>query len=259
MSKVLFVGDLHTKYGILERVKELSKNYDEIIFLGDYVDDWMAAPEYSEQLLKSIIDFKLANPGKIKLLLGNHDFSEWFGKPFTCSGYNYLTHQLVSPIYAKYEDLFDIAYSPNTSAFLCSHAGFTKSWLNKYFQKPFERPYDIAKVVNYAFHHRKDQNCEDIFFGFGDVGYARGGYQYPSPIWTDLNEMIADAMPGFTQVIGHTPIHTTTHYLLTKDTDFYACDTHSLFSNGLSIGDDSLLVLEDARFYKIGLDGKEIS
>lgn len=256
MAKTLFVGDLHTKNGILKRVIELAKDYQTVIFLGDYVDDWMSAPEYSKQLLETLIQFKLDNPGKVKLLLGNHDFSEWFGRPFACSGHNYITSQLVAPIFAKYEDLFDIAYSPNNNAFLCSHAGFTKSWLNKYFQKPFERAYDIAKVVNYSFHHRKDQNCEDIFFGFGDVGYARGGYQDPSPLWADTVELIADWFP-VTQIVGHTPHKTVTFYN-NYDEEIYFCDTFSTYQDGMDYGDSSLLTLDDHNFIKIGIDGKEL-
>lgn len=255
--KYLFVGDLHTKNGILERVKQLADGYNKVIFLGDYVDDWMASPEYSKQLLENLIDFKLSNPDKVILLLGNHDLSEWFGRPFACSGYNFMTSQLVAPIFAKHEDLFDIAYAPDTDAFLCSHAGFTKSWLNKYFQKPFERPSDVAQAINHAFHNRKEADCEDTFFGLSDVGYARGGYQDPSPLWADTVELIADWFPAV-QIVGHTPHRTVTFYN-NYDEEIYFCDTFSTFSDYSSIGDDSLLALEDKNFVKIGLDGKEFS
>jgi len=254
--KYLFVGDLHTKNGILERVKELSEGYDKVIFLGDYVDDWMSAPEYSKQLLENLIDFKLSNPGKVILLLGNHDLSEWFGKPFACSGYNFMTSQLISPLFTKYEELFDIAFVPKDRSFICSHAGFTKSWLNKYFQKPFESPWDIMKVTNYAFHHRKQENCEDAFFGLGDVGYARGGHQDPSPLWADTVELIADWFPVI-QIVGHTPHQTVTFYN-NYDEEIYFCDTFSTYSDYSPYGDDSLLTLEDKNFVKISLDGKEL-
>lgn len=256
MSKILFVGDLHTKNGILNRVIELSKNYDQVIFLGDYVDDWMAAPEYSQQLLENLINFKLSNPEKVILLLGNHDFSEWFGKPFACSGYNFITHQLVSPIYAKHENLFDVAYYDTENRILCSHAGFTKSWLAKYIDKSLQSTLGITKAVNFAFHHRKEESCEELFFGLGDVGYARGGYHEPSPLWADTTELIADWHPE-TQVVGHTPHRTVTFYN-NYDEEIYFCDTFSTYADYSPYGDDSLLTLDNKNFIKISLDGKEL-
>ena len=42
--KVLAVGDIHTKIWIIDRVREIAENYDKIIFVGDYADDWGKQP-----------------------------------------------------------------------------------------------------------------------------------------------------------------------------------------------------------------------
>ena len=43
--KVLFVGDVHTHNYILNDVKRLDEKYNfyRIVFLGDYVDDWLSS------------------------------------------------------------------------------------------------------------------------------------------------------------------------------------------------------------------------
>ena len=262
-EKICVCGDIHAKYHIIEQVEKLSKDYDKVIFLGDYVDDWNAIPEASYNTLKEVIDFRLANPDKVVCLWGNHDCGYFFGKQFHCSGYNPMTDSLLRPLFYKHEELFDMAYAPEGIDVLFTHAGLTKSWWNEYCSEvPHEgelKAKNYADALNWALHHRNDDvQAEKIFQAFSNAGYARGGHGNPSPTWADLNELIADAIPNLTQVVGHTPIHTVTHYSLNEDTDFYACDTHSLSKDGSNIGDNSLLVLEDFKFYEIGLDGKKL-
>lgn len=42
MSRVLAIGDIHTKIWIIEKVSKIIDNYDNIIFCGDYADDFSA-------------------------------------------------------------------------------------------------------------------------------------------------------------------------------------------------------------------------
>ena len=44
---ILVVGDIHCKYNILETVEDMAEYYSEIIFMGDYVDDWHAIGDVS--------------------------------------------------------------------------------------------------------------------------------------------------------------------------------------------------------------------
>lgn len=257
----LFVGDLHTKYHILEKVKELSKNYDKVIFLGDYVDDWNAVPEASYNLLNSLIDFKKQNTDKVVLLLGNHDLSEWFGRPFACSGYNPLTSNLVKPLFEQNEHLFDIAYSP-TPHTIASHAGFTNFWTETALNKKYRSATSLATDINRAFHNRfnyespHQQEYEKIFYHLADVGYARGGWEKPSPLWADTTELVADWFP-FLQIVGHTPHKTITFYNR-YNREVYFCDTFSTYTNGTNFGDCSLLTFQDNYPIVIDLDGNDL-
>lgn len=263
MSRTLFVGDLHCKYHILERVIELGEGYDSVIFLGDYVDDWNAVPEASYNLLNRLIEYKKSNPKKVIALLGNHECSEWLGRPFACSGYTPLTSNLVKPLFDKYEYLFDIAYAPDKYT-ICSHAGFTKSWVKQTFNKNFRSAVALAKAINRAFHNRDNaesthqKEYEEIFYHLADVGCSRGGWIEPSPLWADKKELIADRLNDITQIVGHTPVQTVTFYE-NPNTELYFCDTFSTYRDGIYIGDCSLLAFENSYPAKIDLDGNELN
>ena len=38
--KVLAVGDIHTKKWIVDKVDEIADNYDKVVLIGDYADEW---------------------------------------------------------------------------------------------------------------------------------------------------------------------------------------------------------------------------
>ena len=254
----LIVGDLHTKHHILEKVKELSKNYDKIIFLGDYVDDWDTVPEASYNILVRLKEFYEQNLGKVVLLTGNHTASEWWGGDFRCSGWNPVTSQYVGNFMTKFNSIFNLAYAQDN--FLFTHAGVIQLWADKYLDLEEYNAETIAKKLNFIFHHwGEDDEAEKIFKGLTDVGYYRGGNATcPSPLWTDINELLTDPLTGVNQIVGHTPVHTVLHYNV-KGNDLYFCDTHSLFSNHSPIGDSSLLEIVDGKVRKISLDGKELA
>lgn len=263
MSRTLFVGDLHCKYHILERVIELGEKYDKVIFLGDYVDDWFAVPEASYNLLNRLIEYKKSNPKKVVLCLGNHCLSEWFGRPFVCSGYNPLTSNLVKPLFEQNENLFDIVYANESNDYICSHAGFTNSYLRDTLKKNFRSPKQLSEYINRAFHNRfnyessHQEEYERVFYSLADAGIGRGGANEPSPLWADKSELIHDWWPHI-QIVGHSPVKTITFYNR-DDKEIYFCDTFSTYRDGSYIGDCSLLTFEDNYPVKIDLDGNELN
>ena len=86
------------------------------------------------------------------------------------------------------------------------------------------------------------------------VGQARGGWDTaaPSPCWADRTELAADPLPGFRQVVGHTPVPTVLFQRSVagvcagNPVDLWFCDTHSLMRNGVPIGDGSMLLVDRA-------------
>jgi hypothetical protein len=92
--KILAVGDIHTKIWIIDKVREIADNYDAIIFLGDYADDWGKEPIDSINVWKELRSFSHSNP-KVKLVIGNHDYIYVNKTPSSQSGYSMGTQFLL--------------------------------------------------------------------------------------------------------------------------------------------------------------------
>lgn len=275
MSKVLkclIVPDLHTKLWIFEKIKPLILEYDKLIFLGDYVDDWTAPPGASYNLVKELVDFKLKYPDKIIPLLGNHDVASAFAGCFRCSGFNEQTHSLVKDLYKTRDSgnvpIFNIAYSKGN--YLFTHAGITKNfWQDTLLLIKNHYPElaqiinlncglatRIANVLNYAFLKGLDNPSDKLFLTLAQVGSGRGGVSTPSPLWTDKSELIENPLPRLHQVVGHTPVGTVITTKIKKRYSLTFCDTLSTsydpyFGLELPFGDKSLLEIRfGQRVYK---------
>lgn len=255
MSKrILVVGDLHTKFDILQRVEELAPSYDQVIFLGDYVDDWGKVPEASYNLLQELIEFKKRSPNVI-LLLGNHDLSEWFGGVHMCSGFSFRTSSLVKDLFQNNEDCFEIAYAEENILF--THAGLMAQFADLIGIEP--QPTEdmgtnaerYAKFLNTTLHQRETNDKAKTHFhsSLPITGMGRGGVSdFASPLWADRRELISSPCPYLNQVVGHSPVESICEYEFSNPnntTNFiYFCDTFSTRPNGEPIGDKSLLTLE---------------
>ena len=245
--KILCVGDIHAKPQVVYAVAKLVKDYDRVIFLGDYVDDWGADPEMSADALKAI--FSLADTNEnIILLRGNHDFSEYYGytkREFICSGFNIGTHNYCQQLfrdnwdrmltcYIAYGDVDDI------QSYWISHAGITSGWFKQW---------DEDWWANLSAKEKAKTSLCDTEALLSQVGSARGGRSLnPSPIWADEYELVASPKPFVNQIVGHTPMKTVTCHEFkngdgTKNKIFF-CDTFSTYSDGTPYGDGSCLSLD---------------
>ncbi len=130
MGKVLAIGDIHTKIWILDKVSELIKNYDRIVFCGDYADDFKSGPQDTIKTWKALKDLQAKNPGKVELVIGNHDYIYVNDTPSLQSGYNPMTHVLIDALENK--DLKTwLASMPiivKIDGVSYSHAGITNEW-----------------------------------------------------------------------------------------------------------------------------------
>ena len=235
-NRTLVVGDLHTKLPILEKVIEKSKDYDKVIFLGDYVDEWDTPPIHSAELLTRIVEFKRANMDKVVLVLGNHDLSEWQGSDFRCSGYNYLTHEAVFSLFQNNEDIFRIAYAQD--GILFTHAGLMKDWCvdNNISLKLSAQKY--ADILNLALYERYENR--KMFKALASVGPGRGGWHAPSPLWADESELRQNAV-NIPQIVGHTPQRHILIINIPNSPKLAFCDTFSLYPDYTPYGDKGLL------------------
>ena len=237
--KTLVCGDLHTKYHIFEKVKSLSEDYETVVFLGDYVDEWHSAPAASYNLVQSLIEWKKVEPKKVVLLLGNHDVSEWLGGEYMCSGYNYSVSSFVSPLFENNKKLFQVAYASDD--ILYTHAGVTKQWWKSIGHRKCKSADGYAKILNKIDLLNTNDKYKAKVLAW--AGVSRGGSHTPSPMWADKSDLENDDIGNIIQVVGHTPVE---HIIYDSNDDrtLIFCDTHSKTSQGKLIGDGALLHLE---------------
>ena len=74
MSKIAFVGDLHGRFEI---VKKVLKNFDNIVFIGDYLDSYDRIIGDQLRTLGLVLDAAKEREN-VHALLGNHEMSYAF-------------------------------------------------------------------------------------------------------------------------------------------------------------------------------------
>ena len=120
MKRTLIISDIHLRWKLVDNIIN-EESPDEIIFLGDYFDDFGDTPEKNLVMAEWLVH-SLEQPNRIHLM-GNHDIM--YGtrdRNYRCSGYNEDKEYLINTVMTRdhwkkikmYHWLDDI---------LCSHAG----------------------------------------------------------------------------------------------------------------------------------------
>lgn len=209
--RVLCVGDIHVKKWIIDRAMELSNNYDKVIFIGDYMDNWGASPSESIEILKYMKEVSL-DP-KVDCILGNHDYSYIeHSVSGQSGGWNPITYALVqSPDNKELRDwLHSLSVLLTVDGVLYSHAGVTDSWS-------------------------------------GDTS-PKSLWSNNSPIWVRPKEYGGKhTYKNVAQVFGHTPIEKITNF----GNNHWGIDTFSQRSDGTYIGDKTFLEVIDGKEFNV--------
>jgi len=263
---ILAVGDIHTHLPVILKVERHLDEFDKVVFLGDYVDDWDASPEASYNTIKKLIRLKEKYPDKIELLTGNHCLSEYLAGEFRCSGFKEITHQLVKNLYKTKDSgnvpLFQPAYSKGNILF--THAGITKTYWkdlqllikNHYpscqeiLNLPLTLAGKISNILGLAWLNHFSNRDDKLFQTFHQAGAYRGGFGTPSFVWADKEELLKDPLPKLHQVVGHSPVKTVEIMKQNTSTVCF-CDTHSY---AYISGFDLTVPIGDASFLKITLN-----
>ena len=244
--KVLFVGDVHNHMYIFNDIKRLDNeyNFDKIIFVGDYVDDWNTSNHQSLITLDTIFDLKNSNSEKYELLLGNHELS-YLG--YKCSGHQY-----------DLDDVMEMKLKENINnmklyttvicgdnKYYCTHAGITNDY--------------IIDVLGDNWQENLDYMNLEVLNSLGMLrpcSYLRGGQdEYSSFMWADKREHITNNSVKEPiikyQIIGHSPVKTVEHITPVDNIgnyDFIFIDTHSTYKDGTLFGDKSYLIWDEDKF-----------
>jgi hypothetical protein len=209
MKRVL-IGDIHGRDYWLDVVNE-NDDADEFIFFGDYIDPYQHVykdfnPEAvisDEELITNfqrIIDFKESNGATVKLLLGDRDLY-YIADLGPCKAHSPKAAQQIRELFLSKLYLFDVVYQFDNV--LCTHAGISEAWLNKYRQD--WKVSNVSSIVKELF------NEDYRYFHYNgtlvDENIATVGRIYESPFClnaVDLTMYNLDLWKEYIQVFGHT-------------------------------------------------------
>lgn len=200
---LLIVPDVHGRTFWREPV--MKEDYTHVIFLGDYVDPY--PHEYIDQeeamtQFCDIITFAKEHPGKVTLLIGNHDmhyFSPLFDDLAEGTRYSYRMAKPMQALYADYKDYFSLAFEAEYEGVHCllTHAGISPTWLKEHEQLIGELNAENLNALG---------DSDEGIKALADVGWARGGWAAAGgPMWADYSEVaVTETLPGIYQIFGHT-------------------------------------------------------
>ncbi len=205
--KIISISDIHGR----PYWKEIDVNqYDKVIFVGDYVDSYDRRDVEILTNLEAIIELKKEYPDKVVLLLGNHDIGYMFlNEGYNCSGFRPAMQINLMPLFKLNKDLFQIAFQ--IGKHIWTHAGISKGWYD-YNREDIERiastfeTKDLADTLNHMLHLKENRLLHQV------GNYRGGSYQFGGITWADRKETKNDYLPGYFQIVGHTPCDVIMHY-----------------------------------------------
>lgn len=229
--KILTIGDIHgydtwkhaLNYWRPNEEKTLVDQYDYIVFVGDYVDDFILPDHQIYKNLIEIVELKKLYPEKVILLWGNHDVQYLLGtKGNGASGYRPSMWLQLHEFFTENRNLFQLAFQIEN--YLWSHAGVHRGWYQinitqqKYVIRNGEKcewleldktatlyTFNIADILNFCF----EAQHQPIF----DCGRDRGGSaKCGGPLWLGKENLYKKPLDGYHQIVGHTRINEIKHY-----------------------------------------------
>lgn len=242
--KVLFVGDIHNHLKVLDDIKRLDKeyNFDRVICMGDYVDDWNTNNHDSLKTLNKVFDLKKSNAEKYTLLIGNHELS-YMG--FPCSGHMTELEDVMAQTLKENIDLLDYYTEVQLGdrTFVCTHAGLTNDYICQVLDT-----YGDWKPILDGFQEYKLINLPYLRY----CSYRRGGRDLCSSfVWADRMEHLEKTtyekplVPY--QIIGHSPVSTVCN-MVGDGYEYFFVDSHSTYRDGAPYGDNSYLMYDETQF-----------
>jgi hypothetical protein len=195
--RFITIGDLH---GRRDWLKINPDNYDKIIFVGDYMDSFDICGFDIFTNFTELLDFKKKYPDKVVLLLGNHDLYYWYGgaQAHHCSGVKSELVFDIGDLMRINRSLFQVAYQYDN--YIWTHAGIHLGWYRLFIKNKIEADdSDLADTLNRLFEY----NYKPLF----NVSPWRGGISKEGGMfWADKHETWDKPLPGYHQIIGHTPV-----------------------------------------------------
>lgn len=223
--RILVFGDIHGR-SIWKKILEVEKDIDRVVFLGDYVSSHDGISE-EDQLknLYEILEYKEENPDDVILLRGNHDTQHLGYYWAECSG---LFPKVLREMSADRDRfLRDTQWIYLKGRLLFSHAGVSEEWLENIGLSKVEDINSLSPSENFGFWPGTPRDYD-------------GSSSTQPCTWIRPWALERCGLPGYTHIVGHTPI---TYQLLKgqmKEFDLVLCD---------ALGIGQWLVIEDTGKY----------
>ena len=129
--KVLAIGDVHCKIWIIKRVREIISEYDKVIFVGDYADNWNAEAIDSANTWIELNHLEFDFQEKVVLVRGNHDYIYTEKTPTLQSGFNRGTQTIINNNPDLKEWVKSLPIVVEIDGVTYSHAGVDERWDGK--------------------------------------------------------------------------------------------------------------------------------
>lgn len=227
-KEIIFGGEtefFYWKLALIDGYLELDdqyrfqKDWDRIIFLGDYVDSFTISNQEILENLEDIILFANTYSDLVVLLLGNHDV-QYIVDDEICSGYRPEMRFDLNKLFVENSNLFKISYldeyytqvhkRETVTRTLWTHAGVTHGWFSKLKKDVTSEQYrhriffenieemQIDEILNLSW----DLRVDNLF----DVDFQSGGTDlWAGPFWVRPDTLNEFCLEDYNQVVGHTP------------------------------------------------------
>ena len=248
IREIIAIGDVHGK-DLWKQVVERHKDA-HIVFMGDYCDPYKGFAHITLlNNLKEIIALKRSDPGRITLLLGNHDLHYFNSIIPRGSRFDKGIADELRNLFNREISLFCNAWQYRNILF--THAGVSQYWIDSGLCHNIMP--DAARCLNNP--ELLGEHPNSIY----DCGYYRGGNSHFGGIfWADIEEL--NKLPkGLIQVAGHNRVGEIKHIRSCNAkegeiADLYACDC--LYNNiylRITIDDSGI------NFYQKTLDDENVN
>ena len=202
------IGDVHGRSFWKSYIKN---EYSEFYFTGDYFDSYDLPFSTQYTNFEDICKEARAD-NRIKLCLGNHDYHYLQGvRNQFYSGFQEQNYKKISAVLEENIDLLKIVYVTEDN-YIISHAGVT-SWFLKSIKGT--EPEDINRAFC------KDRNI--LNFNGHNI---YGDDITQSPIWVRPGSLESGHLPGYSQIVGHTPVRKISEFALKDQAKLVLIDTH---------------------------------
>lgn len=232
----IVIPDIHNRIRWIEPgLKKLKEtyNYDKVIFLGDYFDNFGDGP-YEATGTAAWLRESLQHPDRVHLI-GNHDMPYIVpnNEAMWCPGFTVNKCRVINETLGQ--EIYKLKPAHLDQNFVFSHAGFHQEFTTHPITGVFS-PETLIVNAEQQFELVKAGLRPPLFM----FGYRMGRSQTGGITWCDWDHEFAPT-DGINQVCGHTP-HEKVQQIKTNLSQSYCIDTHTQHFGLIKDGEFSVLL-----------------